>query len=74
MLSLCPSHFLGTNPMMHQSHSHKSIFVVRQLQTVEKVIKRLKKSTDLDVDSTDPQNTYSLFGKKKGVVEYYTDK
>lgn len=47
---------------------------MKQLQIVERVIKWPKQSTDLDVDSTDPQYIYSLFGKKKEVVEYFTDK
>lgn len=56
------------------TYSHESILVVKQLQSVEKAIKWLKESTDLEVDSTDPQYTYFLIGKKKGVVEYFTDK
>lgn len=50
------------------AHSHESIFVVKQIQTVEKVIKLPKQRTDLDVDSTDSLYTYSLFGKKKGIL------
>lgn len=50
------------------------ILVTKQLQAVEKVIKWPKQSTDLNVASTDPQHTYSPFGKKKGVVEYFIGK